>query len=69
MTFHTGAPTEVCDDPLMKPTYHIDNFGATDISNDKKYTLTVVPASNGADGESRVVAIAKSQKINSTPKE
>ncbi|XP_050738224.1 uncharacterized protein LOC127009313 [Eriocheir sinensis] len=39
----SGAPTSVCNDPLMEPTYHIDNFAATGVNNTNEYTLTSEP--------------------------
>ncbi|XP_045137637.1 putative ferric-chelate reductase 1 homolog isoform X2 [Portunus trituberculatus] len=49
MTWPTGAPDEVCDSVLMKPTFHVDNYNATGVNNKNQYSLTAepVPGSNG----------------------
>lgn len=45
----SGAPDYVCDDPLMSPVYHIDNFGAIGVNNTNEYTLTSEPVEGSPD--------------------
>ncbi|KAK8381727.1 hypothetical protein O3P69_015049 [Scylla paramamosain] len=49
MTYPSGAPSQVCDDVSMTPTYHAQNCQATGVNNDDQYILTAepVPGSNG----------------------
>ncbi|KAK8381884.1 hypothetical protein O3P69_015114 [Scylla paramamosain] len=42
--YPTGAPSSVCDDPFMEPTYHRDYLNATGYNNTNQYTLRSSPA-------------------------
>ena len=56
----TGAPSSVCDDPSMEPTYHSEYLNATGYNNTDEYTLKTKPAEGRPgilEGEPRVARV------------